>query len=250
LVYDLDKQEWVGDRAKSSDSVVKRAKEKFVELVKNTYRVLLSRGMKGCYVYFMNKDTERFFKSRIEGDNSRQEQAVTVSQVLNGDVDFLERILQEVDSSLKYKEYLPVYTLEAAAGAFGEGMDVKEMGWIKVDIGRSLNKRLFVAKVVGKSMEPLIPSGSYCVFSANVVGSRANKIVLVQQNSISDLDTGGKYTVKKYTSKNKFSQDGTWEHEEITLLPLNTEYSPISIPNADEGEFMVIAEFIAVIKLK
>ncbi len=225
------------------------AYRKAESIIKNTYRTLMTRGLKGCYVYFTNKDTERFFKSRIEGDNSRQEPPITVSQVLNGEADFLERILQEVNSSLKYKEYLPVYSLEAAAGAFGEGMDVKEMGWLKVNIGRSLNKRLFVAKVVGKSMEPLIPNGSYCVFSANVVGSRANKIVLVQQNSISDPDTGGKYTVKKYTSKKKYSPDGTWEHEEITLLPLNPEYSQISIPNANEGEFLVIAEFIAVIKL-
>ena len=45
---------------------MKRSKDKFVDLVKNTYRVLLSRGMKGCYVYFMDKDTERFVRSRME----------------------------------------------------------------------------------------------------------------------------------------------------------------------------------------
>ena len=66
LVYNFDRQEWEGHPEESSDNVVKRSKKQFVDLVKNTYRVLLSRGMKGCYVYFMNKDTERFFKSRIE----------------------------------------------------------------------------------------------------------------------------------------------------------------------------------------
>lgn len=66
LAYNFDKQEWEGHPEKSSDSVVKRSKGQFVDLVKNTYRVLLSRGMKGCYVYFMDKDTERFFKSRME----------------------------------------------------------------------------------------------------------------------------------------------------------------------------------------
>ena len=45
---------------------MKRSKDKFVDLVKNTYRVLLSRGMKGCYVYFMDKETERFVRSRME----------------------------------------------------------------------------------------------------------------------------------------------------------------------------------------
>jgi len=46
---------------------VRRAKpEEFLSLIRHTYRVLLTRGMKGCYVYFADKDTERFFKSRIE----------------------------------------------------------------------------------------------------------------------------------------------------------------------------------------
>jgi DUF2075 family protein len=66
LLYRFDQQEWIGDKKQSFDSVVKRSKEKFVDLVKNTYRVLLSRGMKGCYVHFMDKDTERFFRSRME----------------------------------------------------------------------------------------------------------------------------------------------------------------------------------------
>jgi hypothetical protein len=45
---------------------VKRAGDRFVELVKNTYRVLLTRGMKGCYVCFLDKATEDFFRSRTE----------------------------------------------------------------------------------------------------------------------------------------------------------------------------------------
>jgi DUF2075 family protein len=66
LTYDLDTQEWVGDRAHCADPVVRQAGDRFLEFVKNTYRVLLSRGMKGCYVHFMDKDTERFVRSRME----------------------------------------------------------------------------------------------------------------------------------------------------------------------------------------
>ena len=66
LVYDLDAQNWRGQHEHSHDSVVKRSKGRFTDLVKNTYRVLLTRGMKGCYVHFVDKDTERFVKSRIE----------------------------------------------------------------------------------------------------------------------------------------------------------------------------------------
>jgi len=70
LRYDLDAQEWVGDKVQSADSVVKRSREKFVDLVKNTYRVLMTRGMKGCYVHFMDKNTERFVRSRIEAPDA------------------------------------------------------------------------------------------------------------------------------------------------------------------------------------
>jgi hypothetical protein len=66
LCYDFDSQAWVGHPEESHDNVVKRSGDRFVSLVKNTYRVLLSRGMKGCYVHFIDKDTERFFRSRME----------------------------------------------------------------------------------------------------------------------------------------------------------------------------------------
>jgi len=66
LVYNFDKQTWEGHSEHSADSVVKRSKEDFVRHVKNTYRVLLTRGMKGCYVYFVDKDTERFIRTRLE----------------------------------------------------------------------------------------------------------------------------------------------------------------------------------------
>lgn len=66
LRYNFDRQSWEGHPENSHDMMVKSSKDRFIDLVKNTYRVLLSRGMKGCYVYFQDKETERFFKSRME----------------------------------------------------------------------------------------------------------------------------------------------------------------------------------------
>lgn len=67
LVYNFESQSWEGHPNQSHDRPVKRSGEDFVNLVKNTYRVLLSRGLKGCYVYFVDKETEKFFLSRTEG---------------------------------------------------------------------------------------------------------------------------------------------------------------------------------------
>jgi DUF2075 family protein len=35
------------------------------ELIRNTYRTLMSRGMKGCYVYFVDEATSDYFKSKL-----------------------------------------------------------------------------------------------------------------------------------------------------------------------------------------
>ena len=42
----------------------------FVNLVKQTYRVLLTRGMKGCYVYFDDAATRAFLLSRMKAERA------------------------------------------------------------------------------------------------------------------------------------------------------------------------------------
>jgi len=69
LIFDPEKKDWTGKPENSADAMVKRSKQDFLRNVKNTYRVLLTRGMKGVYVYFMDKDTEEFFRGRIEKSN-------------------------------------------------------------------------------------------------------------------------------------------------------------------------------------
>lgn len=64
LRWDPDSNAWVGDRQRSHDSMVRRSGEDFVRLAMNTYRVLLTRGLKGCFVTFLDKETERYFRSR------------------------------------------------------------------------------------------------------------------------------------------------------------------------------------------
>ena len=75
LVYRFEQNDWVGNRERSADSVVRRSGERFVDMVKNTYRVLLSRGMKGCYVHFLDKETENFFRSRMDARDASQVKA-------------------------------------------------------------------------------------------------------------------------------------------------------------------------------
>ncbi len=41
------------------------AKTRIRQIIKNTYRTLMTRGMKGCYVYFTDRETAEYFRSRF-----------------------------------------------------------------------------------------------------------------------------------------------------------------------------------------
>jgi hypothetical protein len=66
LRWDPGSQDWVGDRSESFDSIVKRSGNRFTDLVKRTYRVLLTRGMKGCYVFFEDEATREQVSARMQ----------------------------------------------------------------------------------------------------------------------------------------------------------------------------------------
>ena len=57
---------WVGQPAFSQDRVVKtRSGAKFIDCVKNTYRVLLTRGLKGCFLYLEDPETKQYVEARL-----------------------------------------------------------------------------------------------------------------------------------------------------------------------------------------
>lgn len=156
---------------------------------------------------------------------------------------WLKKIFKEIAEDLKYREYLPVYSLEAACGKFGpEQVEIQAEGWVKTSIQQKLDSDMFVIRAKGKSMEPKISDGAHCVFRKYGGGSRNDKIVLVECRNDVDPDTG-KYAIKKYTSKKQAKGD-SWEHQEILLESLNKDYPPIVLKPKDEGEVTVIAEFV------
>lgn len=69
------RQGWVGQPEFSKDSGVTRRLRatgfSFAELAKHTYRVLMTRGLRGCYVYFEDEATRDFVLSRISSVASR-----------------------------------------------------------------------------------------------------------------------------------------------------------------------------------
>ena len=245
LRYDLDGQRWVGDKTQSADSVVKRSKEGFVDLVKNTYRVLLSRGIKGCYVHFMDRDTERFVRSRIEP--SERPEVLETGPTQTTVLPFRPRAMQPTPTD-RYITCVPLLPLSAAAGAFSDPQHVEEHNWewVAVNTRRRLHRGMFVARVTGKSMEPLIPDGAWCLFSSPVEGTRQGKIVLVMLRDAIDPESNQRFTVKRYDSV-KGGEGDEWLHAVITLRPVNPDFEPIPLVGIDEDQVQVIAELVEVL---
>jgi len=143
--------------------------------------------------------------------------------------------------------YLPIYDLQAVATSFVEQKTPSIKGWKSLGGVFKLNKDMFIAQVVGKSMEPTIKDGSWCLFRPDQGGSRNGKIVLVESRRISDPESQRSFTIKRYHSEKEHSSDGTWAHKRITLSPDNKDFQDIVLENIREEEFHVVAEFVEVI---
>jgi SOS-response transcriptional repressor LexA len=155
----------------------------------------------------------------------------------------VDRLFDEhVDATVRpFITHLPVFGLRAAATRFGEGMDVEQDGWVRAPEDLRLQEGMFVGRVVGRSMEPLIPDGSDCIFRAGVAGSRNNRYLLIEK--FDETDFSARYTVKKYARLGGLVQSAEREGP-IRLEPLNREFEPFDLTS---DEFRVIAEFVQVL---
>ena len=156
--------------------------------------------------------------------------------------------LVEPPAEQRYSTCLPLVPLKAAAGAFSNIQHVEDddFDWVAIESTHRLRRGMFVAQVVGKSMEPDIPDGAYCLFRAPVEGTRQGKTVLVRMRDDTDPESGQRYTVKRYRSE-KVADGDSWRHTRISLNPINADFQPIVLANAEEGQFQVIAEVLEVL---
>jgi SOS-response transcriptional repressor LexA len=157
------------------------------------------------------------------------------------------QLVESPPVELRYKRYVPYFDLAVAAGNFGLEQDLSDgcAGWLDLP-----NERLdtFVVRIEGRSLEPRIPDGSLALFRAGeaLAGTRQGRIVLVQRAGI-DPETGYSFTVKRYRSEKRASDDDGPIHTRIELQPLNPQFSPIVIEDAEEEEFRVVGEVLRVL---
>jgi SOS-response transcriptional repressor LexA len=164
------------------------------------------------------------------------------------DLFFSDVILgEQIEGVDKSEDYLPIYDLEAIATSFKEQTTPKIVAW-KPMSGHSANKEeMFIARVVGKSMESTIPDGSWCLFRFERGGSRNGKVVLVESRLVADPETNQSFTIKRYYSEKEDLGNGQWRHKKIVLSPDNKAFKDIVLENVSGEDFRVVAEFVEVL---
>ena len=224
-------------------------------IIRNTYRTLMSRGMKGCFVYCTDAETQAWFSGRASEAIAEVERAAgdepgfPVSDT--GDLVFLD-----ADEVSPADNAVPFVEMAAAAGGFAEspvrqGSPIEADVWVVLPEAFNARADYFVMRVVGESMNQRIPNGSLCLFRANPSGTRAGKIVLVQHRYIQDPDIGTGLTVKRYYSEKKVGEDGEgWRHQRIVLGCETTAsgYEDIVFESEEEvRDLRVLAEYVATV---
>jgi len=237
-------------------------KERLDAIIKNTYRTLMTRGQKGCYVYFVDDETRQYFEKCMESSsvNDKVNIAKSLKEELQTTVVLPFRHLTPGEVR-PFENCVPLYDLKVAAGKFSNEQQVTDIfgglseqsindnEWVQLPDAFRHQRGLFVAQVVGESMNRRIPNGSWCLFRLNPTGTRQGKIVLAQHRGIADTDNGGEFTVKKYESKKRSLPDGTWRHTSIILRPDTTApgYEPLSFTEEKVEDLIVVAELVAVL---
>ena len=201
--------------------------EELKEFIINIYKTIMLRGIKGTYVYVCDKNLREYFAKHIPLFKTAKNKI---------------QILKE--NILPYENCIPLFDLKAVAGSFSELQTVNDCEWVELPQQYKPSEDLFACKVIGESMNKIIPNGSICLFRKYSGGSRDGKIVLAEHYSIQDSDFGSGYTVKEYRSKKNVEGD-SWSHQLISLKPLsfNSDYTPIEIEEDELSSLKVIGVF-------
>lgn len=186
-------------------------------LIKNTYRTLMTRGQKGCYVYFTDDETRRYFEARIKA---------------------------ETDELIEYKNALRLYDLRTAADAAFRSLTGKfasddTFRLIRVS-GGPFPKDCFLVRAEGDSMEPDLRDGAICLFRKDTGGSRNGKIVLCQVAGFAgDAPVA---LIKRYRSARRPGADTIGEAKAIVLSSINTQHDDIVLSGGDNLSIIGVFE--------
>lgn len=233
--YDLQSQSIVIDKGNYYDRTGRQGIEDLGELkqyIINIYRTIMMRGIRGTFVYACDAALRDYFKQYIPVHSTGEMQATNTNVV-----------------DLKpYVNAVPLFDLQVAAGNFSDIHFAEHLDWVAVPEGTRVSEGMFACRVIGESMNRVIPNNALCLFRVDSGGTRNGKIVLVECIDAVDAESGSRYTVKVYESF-KSEGEGSWCHTRILLKPNSYDDSFQSLELIDdEGmQYRVVGEFVRVL---
>ncbi|MDR6546273.1 DUF2075 family protein [Chryseobacterium rhizosphaerae] len=233
LDYDFESAKFIVDKQKYKDKNGKNSiqnEEELLDFIINIYKTILLRGIQGTYIYACNDNMRLFLSQFIQPFN----------------LSIKQNPLQILDTPSENS--IPFYDLTIAAGSFSELQELEKTKYIELD---DINNKddYFACTVTGESMNKIIPNGSICLFKKYTGGSRNGLITLVEGRNITDIEFSSNYTIKEYSSK-KVTDEDSWHHEEITLLPKSNDsnFKPIILRDEETIDFNVRGIFVRVLR--
>jgi len=151
------------------------------------------------------------------------------------EADCIQPIFVEAPSA-RARSYAPVLDAVALGGGFSPLNTSEGTGYF--DTGGPTRKGDFVLRVAGRSMEPLIRHGSWCLFRPDSGDHLCGQVVLAERVEDCDPDGMGRLTVKRLVRRS----------DRLYLVPLNPDYEPIPVER-DGGVVRIVARSVRVLRV-
>jgi restriction endonuclease S subunit len=214
---------------------------KFADLIEARYSKAIAQVDKLVQSVFAKAFRGELYKASEEKTPQQTKPNLKTESNQSSDVVYFRSIVPSREE--RYVNCVPSLDLEIAAGAFGEDQRPNFNEWVEINTSRPLKKGMFVAKVVGRSMEPLIPDGAHCLFQFKAPQLRNDMIAVFQLHDSEDPESGGHYTVKRLRAYRQNTDEGVVR--KAKLIPENPAFQPITV---DEDNVKFIAEFLEVLQ--
>jgi SOS-response transcriptional repressor LexA len=134
---------------------------------------------------------------------------------------------------------VPIYDLRIAAGAFSEGQSPEATGYGRVE-GSAPRRGLFVAQVVGDSMDKVAPKGAWCLWQhlrdPGVAAAAPGEDLVVRLPDGADAEMG-RFTFKRLMEGERGR----------ALRPVSSNPEHREIPLGDGDEIEAVARFVAMV---
>ena len=168
-------------------------------IVKNTYRTLMTRGMKGCFVYCTDKPLAEYLRSRLK--------AVTKSA--SRDQGYLDTA--SIVGTNAVSPFLRVSTVERAAGANAiplvdlrfaatacaglEALHAGAIDWVAAPDWIVPQPGHFIARVVVESQVERVANGAWCLFRVAASSVGQGKVVFAERRGMGNTGVTDRYVL-------------------------------------------------------